>query len=878
MDPASSSGTSHDLTPEESAEVLGRAGGHVGRYVQFQAELAEAISPQEARSANRRFKAVLATFVASIAGVLVVPYVLGAPVVSGAAFFWDNNAAVLLSLVLVSGLGVPYAGRVLFVCDALVMSTDFMFVLMIVPERYYIAQSGLLLLRILFAFGVGALVDYGASTSPYRAHPRRRATMLIILGLAWQGYEVATAFGIERYLHSNTAMTESFAPAILVLWGVRLVVRPDVMPRSLTPDGFVVYAGAWRRWRAHAGGRGMAVLAVALMAALVLHALDLREELDVLDRGAALTIETSAGPRLVWWRMEGQLLRRDLFGRPDASVFVLDESELPEDGPQETTLYPRLSFRTISARRASQLRDVMAPWRVEDRETFEQEVSHLTSTMQVWLLDQRPGGFPMGSDSMEVLEPLHETTGLVDESELRASIDGFSTVLVGVIVFSLLGFWVLWERGGDSLRALWVGLGLVAAAGVFALDLIVFTYEGLFRAIWRIGGTSSGYIVGMGLDVLFIATVAAPVLLLLGVLPWGIFVRLSAPDDRAATRFVWLKSLLVGGLVGGVLVGWRGPDGIELALPVIAVMILGSSLWRRRSSGLGTWRPSPTGLVLALGASVPWLYFVTTDKDPVPVVGMPLSIIVGTVVFGILMGRAILRDRFLKVASTGSLSYLGAAIVLPVLFEVVSGATQELTQNLGIASEHGAGIIGVAAVVLFVQPTLQGLERILTRVVNPGLWRARRFAVALLDGATADRPTAELQRQVREFLETFGVERFAIFRRSANNRMVLALSSVPGAAREVQVSEELQRYLVGLSGTLDLAEVPYEWRHYFYQFELYRLRRALSARYLLPVALGGSLRGFVSTADDVPEGRLMTRSFTAAVNDVAVVTTQSAGD
>jgi hypothetical protein len=63
--------------------------------------------------------------------------------------------------------------------------------------------------------------------------------------------------------------------------------------------------------------------------------------------------------------------------------------------------------------------------------------------------------------------------------------------------------------------------------------------------------------------------------------------------------------------------------------------------------------------------------------------------------------------------------------------------------------------------------------------------------------------------------------------------------------QSVQFSEQLRKFLGHRHHFIDLQAMAYEWPFFFNQFELHRFAEQTGCRYVLPIAVGESVRGLL---------------------------------
>lgn len=154
-------------------------------YSKFLELLKDSISPQEADAGERQTRISTWVLIGSVVALVLISPLFGLDYMSETVGIWGNLGPLLLSLALVTGLRIPYAGRVLMTVDSIIPSTDYVWWLF---QPY--SDLGVLIFRVSVGFTVGALIDFGASAVPGASRSRVRRWTLVGLGLAWSPYEI----------------------------------------------------------------------------------------------------------------------------------------------------------------------------------------------------------------------------------------------------------------------------------------------------------------------------------------------------------------------------------------------------------------------------------------------------------------------------------------------------------------------------------------------------------------------------------------------------------------------------------------------------------------------------------------------------------------
>jgi len=453
--PAPGSMDSPDGTLARRGEILARCRDGLLAYPELLRILKPLISPQEADDARLAARESLRMLgYAAACGVLLQVLIYGVPAdrTTTPAVLYDllKAQSIVIPLVLVSRFRVHLAGRTLM---PLVGLLDFY---RPAAASWHLADyGGPLFLTLVSYFLVGCLLDFGASAEPGRARPRARRWTLTILGaamLAWSLYESVT-------IH-HPMLFSAAASFLCSAWGYWIAPRLERRGSLDVPDAETLRLIALQRWGRFAIGRSLAILLGTLPFVIFLHTLQFKQRLAWPERpDSAATVHTGTGDHAkVWfWKPRGRLLRladfgqNELYGVPRSEAIAV----LAEAARSQESKYRALKTR-LGAHRLRNEADFAKLFLVETKprvyllEPQSARANWLSSGM-VWN--------PIVEDEIES----DQLTGYTKD-ELTAKAANYFVRQVLLLSYGLLGFTILWRRGGDSRLARYLGCWLLGVA------------------------------------------------------------------------------------------------------------------------------------------------------------------------------------------------------------------------------------------------------------------------------------------------------------------------------------------------------------------------------------------------------------------------------
>jgi hypothetical protein len=915
--------------PDGAWAVL-RAAGHghargVADYQRYLDLVADQVSPGEAEQARTAFTTARNWLLLALAFWLA----LQAALLTQDPWLtpWQRRAAddclaayvLLVSLALASGCGVSYAGRILFALQALAMPPDFASI----DWQASTWQEVAFALRFLAAFGAGAIVDFGADTGLGRSWPRARRATLAAAGAA----AALALVALWRQAGDDRPFPTASVVACLVAAGWCWWPAPRLARwrRAQSPDAALVLATAHRRWGRLIAGRALAVLVGLGPTLMFLCTLGLEGRLSWPAEGDGLFRPAVDGEReALFWRTQGRFLQpHDL---EEHAVYAVPANAPHEVSGSLAELLPILAAeQTGPAAEAAfgRLETVLASYRIHSADALpatgaEAGLIHLEHVVPP---DSRPG------PAVFHARPFDGRWLRRQQASSYVRLIDFN--VYPYLVFLLFGLLTLWRRGGDSPTARWVALWLIGTTTYLLIPFQELYLAAVEHELWRgaFAASRPSRLALGGLHVVGALQHGLWLLHLAGLPLAGIWVHLGWPSriraDRplarwttnglkmavtmAGLRAAQLVVFLVGvaalfvGLTALFTFGGVDPEFTEGRFTDVAAMVLlnvtsalASVTWvgavwlaRRRTAAwsefpLLTWRPAAAFVLSQFAVLLLFPYAgsaagLMDDARAVPfsVVswGAGTAALAGCVVLGT---YALLRDNFLRLSAVRDTSAIAVAFVLPLAFEALEQVADRLLSGTSaiLRSQTGTSIVSVLVVVLVFGPLWRILERLFLAVAVPQARHVQRRVAEALERLACQPPGAPCEDELARLFADLGAEGYAFYARSPNDAFGLTgawLFRVPPA--EVELSAAVREYLAERPRFHDLAGLAYEWRYFFFQFELTRLGRAVGCRYLLPVTLGPSLRGLLF----LPEGPAQERiSRDALAGDLASVGLQAA--
>jgi hypothetical protein len=769
-------------------------------------------------------------------------------------------AALVAALVLVSRYHIPFAGRLILVSVALLTlhspARESFDLFSEAPKIVPILLTGLIL---------GTLIDIGASCDPGRKHPRLRYGLLALTGvlISWTAWE-------KQFWITCVA---GLAVCLWNWWPARRLERRSRLDRE---DSETIRLLAMKRWAFVAWGRFFAVTVSLFPFLLFLHNIGLSDHLQwpADDR---IFVKTSIKDResLWYWASHAAYLRvsdlaeETFYGVPEAQFGTIES--LMEDLKAANRGEGRKKPHEVYARLATALKehrlDSLSKFEAFQRRNDAKRLLHLVAP---------PPGSPLGPSRRYRVEDLSVGSGMplsAMEPEGVADLLSHNALWQWLLLgYGLLGFTVLWRRGGDSRLGWWIGLWVVTVGGLGSFRyasyfLAAFNYRALDRA-----ELPAEILLCTILNLLVLAAMTASLLFVLFVPCAAIWTHACWPTLRAdgtrrkggrlitAGKIAWVV-LCMGLLfyVPFILAAFEVLEPVWAAVLAISAFVAASLvfglLFRRRKS-LRDQQPEiseTAGILLFLvqGVVTATLLAEFLVEDSSLAKNLTMSSFVAGIGFLLFVLVLIFRKDFLYLSAARDFSFAIAALI-PVLVawseEFSSSFANRLT--LGLIPERGNEIVAVVLAVGLLPPIRRWIERRLLYLSQPGLQARESKIHATLEELT-DLWSPESLAEIRKLLKEIGLDGARLYVRSGRDQFTFMETR-----KSFEVSTSLRRFLVNREGFLELSRLAFEWRYFFVQFELHRLRTATESRFLLPIVVGGSLRALLLIPESAPHRRL----------------------
>ena len=429
--------------------------------------------------------------------------------------------------------------------------------------------------------------------------------------------------------------------------------------------------------------------------------------------------------------------------------------------------------------------------------------------------------------------------------------------LLGV---GLLGFLVLWRRGGDLPLGRWLGLWLLSVSFGGYFYVSEHYLPAVQHILWRAAMSSPPQAAIAGLLVsIYLLSKAMFILTLTFVPQAAICVHLCWPSRHREATSMWMRLLATGGKIllvtlaiyvvnfGLAKARFRLLPDMDLNVEQLyygcsvasfpLLLVLGYAFRRRLARfsevpKLG-WMPP-----LAMGLLLVGLALLSFDRAP--------SSQVFIIAFFLLTAHILVRGNFLRVSPTRDLTVILAVAVLPLAFEYAKDLSENWLVYAGLFSHRASQILGVLAVLLLIEPLRRVAKHIVVVLSVLRLRTVERTVANALESIVDNRLATDPRGEVARLFRELSIEQYVFYSRLRPGTLDVALSQMDAEpAVQLAVSHHLLHHLGEQEGFLDLDSVPFEWRHFFHQFELLRLRHHTRCRYLLPLCLGPSLLGLL---------------------------------
>src|ERR1041384_1123639 len=438
----------------DTVSNLGEMGAEA--YPYFQKLMSPQISPIEAEQAHKAFHEGLAALGLTVAcGLTLYGLMWHMSDLSLTAQNWCNNGfftlVVFASLVLVSRFRVPFAGRLLlpaaFVFSSIVNE---------VPQEPWDdhARAGVVLLIGLFMFLAAWLFDFGASTRPDRSRPSLRRASLTAFGVLWLGI---LTWSLHRQLDEKPDYL-LFLPfgvcAVWSWWPARWMERQQL---GYVPDVWEVLHAAFVRWGRWARGRTLALICGLLPFFLFLTVLGFHQRLDPAGHEHAV-VAARGGVTNVWYfPIRARLLQTRDFEQ--SNLYLVSANRLAKwvTEPQLTKLV-NTGAVVVAANTRLRLQANLQQDGVNKGEEFkarwaEAEDARVRDTNLVWmvlLLEQHRTRFVKATSTSGELCVVDNTGLRKYTDKQRANLRVMPWVSLLYLSYCVVGFIILWRRGGDS--------------------------------------------------------------------------------------------------------------------------------------------------------------------------------------------------------------------------------------------------------------------------------------------------------------------------------------------------------------------------------------------------------------------------------------------
>gem|GEM_PF-5992955 len=741
----------------------------------------------------------------------------------------------------------------------------------------------------LFFFALGWLVDYGLSTEPDGGQPVRRRICLSASGLALITLIVLPESGPRSW--STLAIT--CLPAALCVvwpWGPSQWIQRR-QRHFHSADVWLLLRAAHPRSLRYWGGRVLAAGLALLPFLCFLNGVGIREHLS----RPSDVIRTGDPPNVWFWATRGRSIRAADFASQTVELYGGAADVYPNPRALVTSLWQRLRENEprdrihqkaredighlVGSQRVADpvherppwvvqngavhgiTRELLAPLRL-DAEQFKRLVSGSRSTRPPTLLALEPPTEGHGEGYAEVLWawPLPEQW-----------VERFGTYYhfwsIHLLACSVLGFVFLWRRGGESPLARWIGIWLLSQASSAFLTFGVFFMPSIAHEL------ASGSRTGTFFQVVFAG------LMLLGKMMRSTVLYLDLPFCLIWTHAcwptatgrpsgVWRRNLVIlakVALVAVLLLGFtRAVDSVLSAVPVgvwsslvkrtqliglLVLVLFGWALrrsyfWKSEAPHLG-WAPVIALITLIVSVRGMELALEPPVINGVMFWGAWIAGVVPFMLFGVL-----LRRNFLRVASARELTYVLMVLLVPCLVVATETLAHAVFRSVPFVTETGAEIFAIAGVAALLPLIHKGIEFTVGWLVMPKLWTLQAEIDHVLEAVVDTDGEAARRTEVARLFERLKITGYVFYARGQRSVFTRCLDHMTGASADaLPISGALREFLGRRHhGFVDLQNVPFEWPYFFHQFELYRIEKATQCRYLLPIRLGKSVRGFLLLA------------------------------
>jgi hypothetical protein len=214
------------------------------------------------------------------------------------------------------------------------------------------------------------------------------------------------------------------------------------------------------------------------------------------------------------------------------------------------------------------------------------------------------------------------------------------------------------------------------------------------------------------------------------------------------------------------------------------------------------------------------------------------------------MGFFILKRDFLRVRAISGFTMLLLLLIVPFVVHVLEAKIPELLVGGPFFRDRGAEMVTLMLVVLLFPRCHHWLHEALLLISVPKLRHIEHRVARALEAIVDAEDDPSRARMISELLAQLHVPHYLFLSRRPKGLFVAEINAL---GRDVpptlEFSEPLRKFLGHRRHFIDLQCMAFEWPFFFHQFELFRTAQALGCRYLLPIAVGESIRALLFLPD-----------------------------
>ena len=860
--------------------------GHLGGYSTLNRLLAAEISPDEANEANqtmirgrKALRVVVLGLIAIVLGrILLVPAEWFAlhEIIDDVLFGISLWAVV----VLIRFYHVRFVGR-------LVMPLFCLEVLQLPPSGHWEdeiwTQLGVIAMIALIFFMIGWALDYGASRKEDNTQVARRKVALSGAGLLYGGLLVAV-FAFDRYEAGGISAKQMIFSWFSLASCLALVVVPWISrwfrkfgATPLTGDILTCHLVGERRWLRHMFGRLFALGLGLVPVILFLNGLDLAEKIRWPEDPDVIRSVDEAGNEYVWfWDTRGRFIKGEdlkeanLYGWLPARFSSAEEEKrfFEKIGP----LFERVQLDPSDGNAYRELQANLEPFRLTDPSTLGALFWNDSNT--TLLLEQNRTRPQRSSPEGVDIYLAQDSIGLLSYNRKKVDLIGkqIDTLNWVSASFGIIGLLVLWRRAGDSATARWIGFWLVGALCANQMFLSELYLQHINYQIWHsaLESPASNLLLAFWSGAQGIQRVLVW-LNILSVPLCATWVLLCWPPGISASQKVWkprimmiLKILMVTTVINAIpymilsILSETLPKGVSSLWGIcsanftVVSLMVGFGCWLRRFTRHRSEAPHGGWLLL--------ITFLLSQFAALSLIGVQIGEEIGTFslfakifasLFLVSALVLIVRTMFLRISAERDIGFVVMTLLLPFLFEVLENLAQDLLRQTPFFSTKGSSILGLIMVVVLLGPIWGIVGRVISSLTVRRFTKVQRVVSdAMLELLDGDGDIDFRERSLKMF-STLGIKDFVFYRRTSGKDFDMTIRGIGGnPIQRVAISRMLRECLGGESSFIDTEGIVFEWKYFFQQFELQRLRNATGCRYFLPINIGRNMLGVLGLPDN----------------------------